>query len=155
MADSLRDKALSLLARRDYSRLALARKLGPLAESAPEGTPPEGTLESLLDDLVARQLLSDARYAANRALTRGQRYGDSRLAGELLREGLPPEEIEAALAQCGGERERCRAVWQKKFGALPADPREQAIQARFLRYRGFSSDSIRQVLRNMESGDES
>ncbi|MDR2637274.1 MAG: recombination regulator RecX [Zoogloeaceae bacterium] len=150
MADSLRDKALSLLARRDYSRLALARKLAPLAESAPEGA-----LESLLDDLVARQLLSDVRYAANRARARGQRYGDSRLAGELLREGLPPEEIETALALCGGERERCQAVWQKKFGAPPADPREQAKQARFLRYRGFSSDSIRQVLRNMESDDES
>jgi regulatory protein len=148
-AAALRTKALALLARREYSRATLHKRLLPLAESAE-------ALAHLLDDLVARRQLSDMRYAHSRVHVRGQRYGDSRLAQELRQEGLADEVIKAALV--GGEEElsRCQGVWQRKFSTLPDTLAERARQQRFLRYRGFSAQVIRQVLRGWieEDGSE-
>jgi regulatory protein len=135
----LRGKAIALLARRDYSRVALAKKLMPHAES-------EDSLNSLLDDLTTANLLSDVRIAESRINALGARRGNTRLANELKEEGIATEKISAALAKAGDEGERCKAVWQKKYGALPKTLAEQARQARFLRYRGFSSTSIQKVL---------
>ncbi|MCL2021078.1 MAG: recombination regulator RecX [Betaproteobacteria bacterium] len=148
MAQHLRAKALALLARRDYSRAALAKKLAPHAES-------EAALNCLLDALVAASLLSDARYASNRVGARGVRYGNARLAYELGQEGVPVEEVAAAIAEADAESGRCHLVWQKKFSALPVTLPERARQVRFLRQRGFSSASIRQVLGETELDDVS
>jgi len=51
---------LRLLARREHSRAELARKLAPHAGSAQE-------LQTLLDSLIEKKQLSDARYASERA----------------------------------------------------------------------------------------
>ena len=64
----LRVKALQLLTRRDHSRAELHKKLAPLAES-------EDALEAILDALQAERLLSDSRFASQRASQRGSRYG--------------------------------------------------------------------------------
>lgn len=150
MTPSLRQRALGLLARREYSRAELARKLAPHAES-------EAELEALLDDLAARRQLSDARYASERIAIRARRYGDARLALELRQKGVAEETVAAALAQGGSELERARQVWQKKFAALPADLAERAKQTRFLLSRGFAAATVRQVLQggwDDESGSD-
>jgi regulatory protein len=143
MNRTLRERALALLARREHARAELRRKLAPHADSAEE-------LEGLLDALTAERLLSDARYAQARVDARGGRLGDARLAHELRTRGVADDEIDAALAAVGSELDRARAVWRKKFGALPGDRAEWARQARFLQARGFSGESIRRVL----GGDE-
>ena len=56
----LRVRALQLLTRRDYSRAELQKKLAAHAESAEE-------LASVLDTLQGERLLSDHRYATQRA----------------------------------------------------------------------------------------
>ncbi|MDR1349787.1 MAG: recombination regulator RecX [Zoogloeaceae bacterium] len=146
---ALRAKALALLARREYSRATLSRRLLPLAESVE-------TVERLLDDLTIRQQLSEARYAETRVDMRGRRYGDSRLAHELHQDGLDDASIAAALAAGEAELPRCQGVWRRKFAALPDTLAERARQQRFLRYRGFSAEVIRQVLRGLieEDGTE-
>ncbi|MDR0673948.1 MAG: recombination regulator RecX [Zoogloeaceae bacterium] len=143
----LRAMALDLLARREYSRVVLERRLLPLAESVE-------ALARLLDDLAARQQLSDARYARSRVNVRGRRYGDSRVARELRQDGLDNDAIAAALAEGEDELSRCQGVWQRKFAALPGTLTERARQQRFLRYRGFSAEAIRQVLRGWIEEDE-
>jgi regulatory protein len=67
---------------------------------------------------------------------------------ELRERGVPDEEGEQALAASGVDwaasatRER-----QRRFGAPPPrEYRERAKQARFLQYRGFSTDQIRAAL---------
>lgn len=142
MPDILRAKAYALLARQEYSRATLAKKLSPFAASAEE-------LTHLLDDLVARQQLSDARYAEMRVTARGQRYGNQRLAHELQRDGISEELILASLEQSEDEPRRCRDVWQKKFGVLPGSLADRVKQQRFLQYRGFSQSAIRQVLQGL------
>lgn len=143
MPESLKAQALRCLSRRDYSREALRRKLAPQAES-------EETLETLLDTLQTLQLLSDERYATQRVVSRGTRFGNARLARELQQQGVAEVHIEAALQEGGDERSRCQQVWLRKFGVVPESREARAKQQRFLQYRGFSNEAIRQALRGLE-----
>lgn len=145
MSGTLRERALRLLARRDHTRVELGRKLAPHAEDGEQ-------LAALLDDLVARQLLSDERYAEMRVNSRRTRYGNARLVSELRILGVAEEVVADALAITGAgdsELSRARLVWQRKFDKLPdaSDLAERARQTRFLMTRGFSGETVRHVLR--------
>ena len=142
MSGTLREQALRLLARREHSRVELARKLSPHAE-----TPEE--LEALLNDLTERRLLSDERYVEMRMNARGARFGNARLAHELKVQGVSNELIDTALMSTEDELARAGQVWKRKFGIKPEtpDPAEYARQMRFLMSRGFSGETIRRVLR--------
>ncbi len=136
----LRLIALQMLTRRDHSRAELKLKLALKAGCAED-------VEAVLDALQAERLLSDSRYASQRATARGARYGDARLRLELRQHGLGDDDIAAALTSAGDEVARCRSVWEKKFGAQPETAEEKAKQMRFLQYRGFSGEAIRRVMR--------
>lgn len=148
MNATLRERALRLLARREYARAELARKLAAYAESAEE-------LESLLDDLSEHRLLSDERYVEMRLNTRSARYGNARLAQELRSSGVGVELVDAALATVEDELARARQVWQRKYGDSggATDPAERARQTGFLMRRGFSGETIRRVLRGGHEND--
>lgn len=136
---SLRERALNLLARREHSRVELARKLAGHAEGE--------DLENLLDDLERENLLSNARYAEMLAHARAGRHGSLRLKADLRGQGVPAAVIDAALAEArAADLETARAVWRKKFGAPPRDAAERAKQMRFLAGRGFPADVVRKVV---------
>ena len=101
-----------------------------------------------LAELVEERALDDARYAGNYvsySAARGQ--GPLRIAAELRALELPSDLIEAALAAGPDWRALAAEVRNRKFGPEPpADWPEKARQARFLQYRGFSSDHIRLAL---------
>jgi regulatory protein len=144
---TLRVAALRLLTRRDHSRAELEKKLAGQAESGEQ-------LAAVLDRLQVERLLSDHRYASQRVATRANRYGDARLKQELRQQGISDADIAAALPEAGDEAGRCRAVWERKFHALPKTAEERAKQMRFLQYRGFSSEAIRRVFRQSMNGAE-
>ena len=106
-------------------------------------------MEALLDDLVARRLLSDERYVEARINSRRSRFGDARLAFELRTQGVAEDLVDAALATGDDEFTRARQVWQRKFAGKPydGDAQERARQSRFLMSRGFSAETIRRVMR--------
>lgn len=141
MQDALRERALRLLARREYTRQELSHKISPFAESSEQ-------LEALLDDLTSRHLLSDQRYAEARRNSRAPRLGDARLAYELRSKGVAAELVSATLAAGEDELTRARRVWQRRFGSLAdvGDVAEQARKIRFLAGRGFSGETIRRLL---------
>ncbi len=58
--------------------------------------------------------------------------------------------IEAQLEQAGlpDDLERARAIWARKFGAVPENPKEWARQARFLQSRGFAPEVVRRLLKD-------
>jgi regulatory protein len=145
---SLRECALRLLARREYARAELARKLAAHAESAEE-------IDTVLDDLVSRNLISDARYAEMRMHARCTRYGNARLAQELRSVGVDGELINSALAGAENELARAREVWLRKYGRIgvPAEAAERARQMNFLMRRGFSGETIRRVMRGDHEDD--
>ncbi|MBL8446605.1 MAG: regulatory protein RecX [Zoogloeaceae bacterium] len=142
MALSLRDRALRYLAQREHGRQDLKRKLGR------HGGPEE--VEALVAELAARDLVSDRRYAEGLVRTRAPRQGDRALRQTLVRAGVAVETIEATLEESErpDELARARQIWTRKFGREPQDRREWARQARFLQYRGFPTEIIRQVLKD-------
>jgi regulatory protein len=136
-----RSVAIGLLARRDYASLELRQRL----ERKGFGSE---VIENTLAELVEERALDDARYARNYvsySAARGQ--GPLRIAAELKALELPSDVVELALAAGPDWRALAADVRNRKFGpAAPADWPEKARQARFLQYRGFSSDHIRLAL---------
>ncbi|MDR3087634.1 MAG: recombination regulator RecX [Azoarcus sp.] len=137
---SLRQRALRHLARRDYSRAELTRKLAPHGEAE--------EIDAVLDRMSELTLQSDARLAKSWVRSHAGRFGRARLQSELTRRGLARALIEEALSgdDLASELDRARALRQTKFPDAPADTRERARQARFLHARGFAADIVRAVL---------
>ena len=129
---------MALLARRDYLRAELAEKLQA------RGFEAAATAE-VLAALTAERLLDDARCAERFVAYRAERgHGPLRIGRDLRAQGADPALIDAVLAAGPDWRALARQVRRRKFGAAPPDGwAEKARQARFLQYRGFSSDDIR------------
>lgn len=145
---SLKGRALRYLAVREHSRTELERKLRPYEE-----TP--GQLAQVLDELQARDFISEARVVESVVNRRAGRFGASRIRHELINKGLGAEAVAQALVLLkGSERERAQEVWRRKFGTPAADAGGRARQMRFLLARGFSADAVQRVLRDARSAGE-
>ncbi len=140
---SLMARAVSLLSRREHSRVELARKLQRhLADGETVAD-----LDAVLDRLQRDDLLSDARFAASLVRQRSSRYGDLRVARDLRDRGVAGAEADTAMATLAGtEAQRALAAWSRRFDALPTDAAERGRQGRYLQARGFSMDVITRVL---------
>jgi len=134
----VRTAAIALLARRDYAHAELEARLLSRGFAASEVT-------AAIDELAAAGAVDDARYAQHYVAyhsARGQ--GPIRIGAELRRHGLPVALVEAALAGGPDWCALAHRVRRAKFGTQqPASWAQKARQARFLQYRGFSSDHIR------------
>jgi regulatory protein len=141
---SLRARALSYLARREYSRVELQAKLLPHATLE--------EVEAVLVDFERRSWLSAERFAEQFVNSRLSKFGTQRIRHELKRHQLDPElSANVLLVAQTSELTRAFSLWKRRFGELPEDftERRQAYvrQFRFLAQRGFSSAVIQKVLR--------
>ena len=144
---SLKGRALRLLAGREHSRAELERKLATHEEEP-------GQLATVLDELQAKDFISEARVVESGLNRRASRFGAARIRHELQGKGLQAEAVTAALQSLkGSEAERSRGVWLKKFGAPAADAAGRGKQIRFLAARGFGSDAIRRVVSGVDEDD--
>ena len=147
---SVKGRALRYLAQREHSRAELERKLARQVRDD-EGGSAQAQIALALDQLTAAGLLSESRAAASVLAGQGQRHGVRRLKQTLLSKGLDAELVSATLqAAQGTELERARQVWQRRFGAPPADAAERVRQMRFMAGRGFEGDVIRRVVRGSD-----
>ena len=103
----------------------------------------------MLDELERSGALADARFTdvfVRSRVAKGQ--GPQRIRAELAQRGIP--DADAAEVLGGSEVDwlaAIRARGARRFGAeSPRDYAERARQARFLQYRGFSSEQIRAAL---------
>ena len=139
-AADLRERALRLLARREHCRAELTRKLGQAGFTIEDIAP-------LLDKFEQKNWLSDRRFAESYVADHRARAGSVKLAYDLRQRGVGDSIIESVLGDNrDSELDRAREVWQKKFGAAPADTAEKARQIRFLQSRGFAPEVIRRVI---------
>ncbi len=137
---SLKGRALRYLAAREHSRAELERKLAPHEE-----TP--GQLAQVLDELQAKDFISEARVVESVINRKAARFGASRVRHELLGKGLGAEVVADAMDGLKAtELERAREVWRRKFGEPAADAAARAKQMRFLAARGFGGEVIRRVV---------
>lgn len=148
---SLKGRALRLLSGREHSRAELERKL-----AAHEEVP--GQLAAVLDELQAKDFISQTRVLESVINRRQAKLGASRIKGELQRKGLDADKVAQAMDGLRAtELARAREVWRKKFdskadaGTSPAD---KAKQMRFLAARGFGADAIRRVVSGAGEDDD-
>lgn len=120
--------ALRALRHRDRSRQDLEERL------ARAGIPPDER-EEALDELTASGLLSDDRFAQQRARSLADRNaGDALIRGDLRRHGIPDESVSAALDELEREGERAARIFQQRGGG------DRAL--RYLAGKGFARDSL-------------
>ena len=137
---SLKGRALRYLAAREHSRAELERKLAGHAESPEQ-------LAGVLDELQAKDFISEARVIESVVNRRQAKLGAARIKYELQGKGLAPEAVAEAVSSLkASEIERAREVWRKKFGEPALDAAARGKQMRFLAARGFGSDAIRRVV---------
>jgi len=140
-APSLKGRALRLLSQREHSRSELERKLARYEEEP-------GTLARALDELAAKDFISEARVVQSVLHQRASRHGAARVRQELLHKGIAPEAVAEAVASLSGsELDRALEVWRQRFGTPPHDAAERAKQMRFLLARGFAGAVVAKVLR--------
>ena len=102
-----------------------------------------------LDELAAKDFISEARVVQSVLHQRATRHGAARVRQELLHKGIAPEAVAEAVASLqGSELDRAREVWRRRFGELPQDAAERAKQTRFLLARGFAGAVVAKVLRS-------
>lgn len=140
-----REVAIQLLARREYSRAELERKLQQKS-FAPE------EIDTCLDLLAEQALQSDSRFAESfvrSRILRGQ--GIIRIKGELRQRGVDQHITQAALTHVV-EREAvdwCELASEtlaRRFSSPGESPKERAKRERFLATRGFDFEQIRYAL---------
>ena len=90
-APSLKGRALRLLSQREHSRAELERKLARHEEEP-------GTLARALDELAAKDFISEPRVVASVLNQRAARSGALRVRQELQAKGIAPDAIAVAVA---------------------------------------------------------
>ena len=132
-----KQKALSLLDRRDYSRAEL---LGKLAEKGYD----EAAAEIAVDRLVDLGFVDDARYApivVRHYAAKG--YGAQRVRGELQRRGIPRELWDAAMAEMPEQDETLDRLLRARLrGADPGDRAALKKATDALQRKGYGWDEI-------------
>ncbi len=136
--DAARKAAIAQLARRDFASGELRLKLESLGYDG-------ALVAALIAELTEDRLLDDSRYAEHYVAYQAQRgHGPLRIAADLRSRGVPDPLIDSALGTGPDWRKLAHEVRIRKFGAeTPEEWAEKTRQARFLQYRGFSSDHIR------------
>lgn len=134
--------AIRLLAMREHSVTELQRKLTQKGFTTND-------IELVVKDLVAQNLLSDARFTEAFVMSRRERgSGPVKIQAELQQRGVDSDLISQCLDfQDPDWLELAEKVRQKKFGRTkPPEYTQKMQQARFLANRGFSHEQIRRIL---------
>ena len=147
---SPRNKALDLLARREHSVVELRDKLLVRDFDA-------DAVEAAISRLLEEGLLSDARFAdafMSSRLRKG--HGPVRIRAELVKRGVADSLIEPCVDAADVDWiELAKQVRDKKFGGQRTTGyREWSRQAKFLQYRGFTTEQVRHVLGDMNDSSQ-
>lgn len=147
--------AVRLLAGRDYTALALQRKLQLRKFTSVDA-------KAVVERLAREGFLDDQRYAERfvAAARESGRFTGYRLRQELQRRGVASELVDELLRESPDaidELKHALALVSRRysgFDPLLADDRERRRVAGFLQRRGYRNDVIRSVLCRWKSSGE-
>jgi regulatory protein len=146
------DRALGMLARREYSQRELRARLEHAGCD-------EGEAESALRTLQKQNYQDDDRFGGMIVRARvGQGYGPARIRAELRSHGLGDAAIRALIDGADADWEalataQLRKKYGNKYGNKPAaDYSERGKRAAFLLRRGFSAATVRIVTHSEVGG---
>jgi regulatory protein len=143
----VKDRAMLLLAMREHGLIELKRKL---TQKLPDCL---DVIDTVLAELETSGWLSEIRFveaSIRKAVSSG--HGPIRLKLTLKQHGIDANLVNELLQLADIDwLSVAKKVREKKFGdALPKDRQQTAQQIRFLSYRGFDGDMIRQVLNDAD-----
>ena len=139
----IRKKAMDFLARREYGKTELIKKLADKGYGF-------RTVEKEIQKLTEERLQSDDRFAEAFVQSRvNQGKGPVRIRQDLKQRGIGDAVIEMAIEESATDWHGLASdVRLRKFGdAAPVDFKAKAIQMRFLQYRGFEQDHVQGACR--------
>jgi regulatory protein len=142
------DRALGMLARREYSQRELRARLEHAGCDEDES-------ESALRTLQKQNYQDDDRFGEMIVRARvGQGYGPVRIRAELRSHGLGDPAIRVLIDGADADWDAlATAQLRKKYGSKPAaDHAERGKRAAFLLRRGFSAATVR-IVTHSEVGD--
>ena len=123
--------ALRALRHRDRSRRELEERLARGGVAADE-------CAAALDELAESGLLSDERFAHQRARSLASRNaGDAAIRVDLRRRGIADDVVSAALSELEDEADRAARIFTRRGGG------ERAF--RYLTGKGFSRESLERL----------
>ena len=144
MDQDAKNRALSLLNRRDYSRKMLIDKL------TEKGASEEDAVE-VADWLVSLGVIDDARYGALVVRHYDRKgYGIRRIKEELFRRGIDKELWDVSLEEISEPGDTVYRLLCRKLRAS-ASPEDLDRAANFLLRRGYSREEIRGALERYSS----
>lgn len=155
----LLDRAMRVLGMRDHSREELKRKLQQsvqrtayMQQKTPE-TITEEQMEKVLDWCQENGWLNDERFTERFIQSRSRKgYGPQRIRMELTQKGIGRDAIDIAMEETNIDWTECAAqLAERKFGLpLPKEWKEKAKVQRFLQSKGFLSEDIQSIFRNID-----
>ncbi len=109
----------------------------------------------VVEEMRALGYLSDTRFAEGLIRREGGLTSARALTQKMKHAGVDAESIQSALSQREGDDESAaRALWQRKFRAVPENDKEKARQVRFMVRQGFSVALALRVMRGGAVDDE-
>ncbi|WP_312213587.1 recombination regulator RecX [Pseudescherichia sp.] len=147
----LLDRAMRILGMRDHSEQEFRRKLTApvMTKTGPEPVDAsEDDINNVVNWCYENRYLDDARFARQFIASRSRKgYGPARIRQELTQKGIDRETGEEAMRECDIDWiEIAREQAQRKYGdPLPAVFAEKVKVQRFLLYRGFLMEDIKEL----------
>ena len=133
MTEAVRAHAVRLLARREHSRVELARKLETKGHDS-------DVAKRVVGELACQGLQSDRRFAEAFVRSRiGRGQGERKIRADLHARGIDDATADPFMVDVPWIEIATDAL-RKRFAKTPADRNEWARRARFLTGRGFPSD---------------
>lgn len=137
---------LRLLTRREHSQRELLEKLALRGFSQDEALP-------VLEQIAEQNWQNDERFAdvfVRQRIASG--YGPLRIRYELQQRGITGVDLEAlAVEAAGGWLESILALYGRKYAAEQSlSQAEWVKRSRFLQQRGFSGETIKQLLAELK-----
>ena len=134
------NKALDIISRREHSQKELTGKLlNKFSE--------EEIVNSVINNLVQKNLLNDTRYSEAYVVSRKRKgFGPKKIMYELISRGVIENIAYEAIENEGGWKDAALKAFNKKFKKGKAmDFKELNKQKTFLQNRGFSFEEIDSV----------
>ena len=140
---NLWNKALDILSRREHSSYELKTKLKKFE-------PSETDLNEIIKKLKASSFIDDERFAAAFIKSKAQSgYGPSYISQYLLKKRIPSHLYDMNSLNIDWELV-CKDQFEKKRQGRDINSKEREKILRFLAYRGFSYEIIKNALKEYD-----
>jgi regulatory protein len=103
-----------------------------------------------LGELEGSKLLSNPRFAEMRVRVLSRKYGAAKIRHDLKARGVDAE-LAARATEGLDDLQRAREILARKYHGQATTREERARRARFLQSRGFSYETIRSAIAEVDA----